>query len=145
MPILQSQQTRVRNFLLVFAAILAIVLAPLAPGPARAEPKAATVRLVVDYGDGVELHFRALPWREGMTVLDALSAAQAHRHGITFAHRGTGSSAMITKIGDLKNEGDGKNWLYSVNGKKAEQSAGVYKLKPLDAILWKFEIYEYNP
>jgi hypothetical protein len=93
----------------------------------------------------VEVHFTALPWREGMTVQDALSAAQAHRHGITFVHRGTGSSAMITKIGDLKNEGDGKNWLYSVNGKKAEQSAGAYKLKPLDTILWKFEVYEYNP
>jgi hypothetical protein len=130
---------------LVFTDALAIVLASLAAGLVLAEPKAATVRLVVDYGDGVEVHFTGLPWREGMTVLDALSAAQTHRHGISFAHRGAGSSAMITKIGDLKNEGNGKNWLYSVNGKKAEQSTGSYKLKPQDTILWKFEVYEYNP
>ena len=100
---------------------------------------------MVDYGDGVEVHFKALPWRDGMTVLDALVAAQARPHGVTFAHRGSGSSAMITKIGDLKNEGDGKNWLYSVNEKSGEVSAGAHKLKPLDAILWKFQVYDYNP
>ena len=58
-------------------------------GALAAEPKAATVRLVVDYGDGAQVHFTALPWREGMTVLDALGAAQAHPHGITFSQRGS--------------------------------------------------------
>ena len=31
--------------------------------------KAPTVRLIVDYGDGVEKHFTALPFKKGMTVL----------------------------------------------------------------------------
>ena len=31
-------------------------------------------RLVIDYGDGAELRFKALAWKDGMTVLDALEA-----------------------------------------------------------------------
>jgi len=112
-----------------------------------AEPAPATVRLIVDYGDGVQVHFTALAWREGMTVLDALTAAQAHRHGISFVHHGSGSTAMVTKIGDLKNEGgagEGKNWLYRLNDKPGEVGAGAAKLKPADVVLWKFQAYDYN-
>jgi uncharacterized protein DUF4430 len=120
--------------------LVGLALAAAATTAPCAEPE-ANVQLVVDYGDGVQLRFGALPWRDGMTVFDALSAAAAHRHGVTFEHKGSGASAMITKIGDLKNEGNGRNWLYSVNDKQAEISAGIYKLKPRDAVLWKFDLY----
>jgi hypothetical protein len=112
-----------------------------------AAPKASTVRLEVDYGDGVQVHFSALAWREGMTVLDALNAAQANPHGITFTQKGTGTSAMIIKIGDVKNQGGAdasKNWLFYLNDKPGEVGAGSQRLKPGDAILWKFEVYSYN-
>src|SRR4051812_37384696 len=81
--------------------------------PAADKPGSA-VQLVIDYGDGAQLHFPALAWREGMTVLDALKAASVHPHGVKFAQKGSGSTAMVIKIGDLANEGDGRNWLYSV-------------------------------
>ena len=113
------------------------VLAADAKGP-------ASVRLVVDYGDGVETHFTALKWANGMTALDALSAAKSHKHGISFEQRGSADTALVTKIGDLKNEGNGKNWLYSVNGKPGEVSAGIQPLKAGDAVLWKFQTYDYN-
>ena len=112
---------------------------------AAAAQKASTVRLVVDYGDGVQVHFMALPWSEGMTVLEALTAAQKHPRGITFTHRGSGSSALITAIGNLKNEGGGetaKNWLFYVNDKQSEVGVGTYKLKSGDAVLWKFQTYD---
>jgi Domain of unknown function (DUF4430) len=125
-------------------ALALILLVGLPPAAWSAEPVEKTVRLVVDYGDGVQVHFNSLPWREGMTALDALSAASTHRHGIPFAHKGSLSTAMVTKIGDLKNEGDGRNWLYSVNDKQGEVSAGIHKLKSNDAVLWKFEVYRYN-
>jgi hypothetical protein len=133
---------RARDVLL--AAAMAVVLAMFAETSLGAAPK-TSASLVVDYGDGVEVHFTDLKWREGMTVLDALSAAKAHRHGIAFTQRGTGSSALVTKIGDVANEGDGKNWIYSVNGKTGEVSAGVQQLKGGDAVLWRFQKYEYNP
>lgn len=120
------------------------VAAAAEPGPSNAAAAATTVRLVVRYGDGVETHFVALPWKKGMTVLDALAAAQKHRHGITFVQRGKGTSALVTQIGDVKNEGTGKNWIFSVNDKTADVGAGGYELKAGDAILWKFSEYDYN-
>jgi hypothetical protein len=142
MPTLEQTCRLTRPAALV--ALLSLTWAATFVGVVQGEPKASTVRLVVDYGDGVEVHFTALPWREDMTVLNALSAAQAHRHGMSFTQRGAGASAMITKIGDVKNEGDGRNWLYYVNEKQGEVSAGVMKLKPGDAVLWRFETYDYN-
>ncbi|MEX0677140.1 MAG: DUF4430 domain-containing protein [Pirellulales bacterium] len=130
--------------LAVLAAAVSIPTVASAPRSLAADEKAATVRLVVDYGDAAQVHFKALPWRDGMTVLDALVAAEKHPHGITFAKRGDGASALITQIDDLKNEGNGKNWLYTVNGKLAPLGAGAYKLKAGDAILWEFKVYEYN-
>jgi len=79
-----------------------------------------------------------------MTAVDALAAAKKHPHGITFEKRGRGASTLVTQIDDLKNEGDGKNWLYSVNGKTARVGAGAYQLKSGDAVLWEFKVYEYN-
>jgi hypothetical protein len=109
-----------------------------------AEPK-PVVSLVVDYGDGASLHFADLKWRSGMTVFDVLLAAKAHPHGITFTQRGSGRSTLVTKIADLANEGNGKNWLYYVNEKAGEESAAVHEIKAGDAVLWKFQVYDYNP
>jgi hypothetical protein len=142
MPTIEQPRRLTRRTVLVAAVTL--VLATTAVAVLHGEPKGSTVRLVVDYGDGVEVHFTALPWRADMTVLNALSAAQAHRHGMAFTNRGSGASAMVTKIGDVKNEGDGRNWLYYVNDKQGEISAGAMKLKSGDAVLWRFETYDYN-
>jgi Domain of unknown function (DUF4430) len=126
------------------AALVAVAAISHAPPSFAADKQAETVSLAVDFGDGAEVRFKALPWRDGMTVLDALAAAEKHPHGITFAKRGSGAMALITQIDDLKNQGNGKNWLYSVNGKTATVGAGAYKLKSGDAILWEFKVYEYN-
>jgi hypothetical protein len=134
----------VRGFILVALVAATLALTPQFAGQCADAP-AATIRLVVDYGDGAEIHFTALPWREGQTVLDALSAAQSHPHGITFSARGSGSSALVTAIGNLKNQGGGdqaKNWMFYVNSKRSEVGAGAYKLHAGDAILWRFQVYE---
>jgi len=112
--------------------------------PVLAAAPAEVVRLVVDYGDGVQVHFTKLPWKEGMTVVDALHAAQKHPRGIKFSQRGTAANAMISEIGGQKNEGSGKNWLFSVGGKTADLGAGAYELKAGDTILWEFKDYDYN-
>lgn len=112
-----------------------------------ADAKTSTIKLVIDYGDGVEVHYRALAHKPNMTVLDALTAAQAHKHGLTFKHRGSGSFAMLTKLNDVENEGGGtkaKNWLYQVNGKDADVSFGSRQLQAGDVVLWKFDVLQYN-
>jgi hypothetical protein len=99
-----------------------------------------TVRVIIDYGDGVQKHFTALPWKKDMSVLDAMNDAKASSHGIAFQHTGSGATAFLTKIDDLQNEGGGgkRNWIFWVNTTLGDKSFGVYKLEPSDVVLWKF-------
>jgi Domain of unknown function (DUF4430) len=99
-----------------------------------------SVRLIIDYGDGVQKHFTALPWKKDMTILDAMNEAKASPHGIAFQNSGSGSTAFLTKIDDLQNEGGGgkRNWIFWVNTTLGDKSFGVYKLEPSDVVLWKF-------
>ena len=99
------------------------------------------VSVVIDFSDGVQKHFTEIPWKDGLTALEALRLAQSHRRGIRFVQKGSGATAMITKIDDLENEGRGRNWMYRVNGKLADSGVGVQKLADGDSVLWKFEAY----
>ena len=70
-----------------------------------------TVRLVVDYGDGVTKTIAQLPWAKGSTVLDVMNAAKNRPHGISFEYTGSGAASFLTRIDDLANQGGGKkNW-----------------------------------
>jgi hypothetical protein len=106
-----------------------------------------TVATIIDYGDGVEVHFKALPWNAKMTVLDALTAVGNHPHGVKAVIRGAGANAFVTQLGDLKNEGGGKqshNWLFSVNNVEGEVGAGAAELKPADVVLWRYGVADNN-
>lgn len=105
-----------------------------------AEP-AATCRLVIDYGDGVEKHFSQLAWRDGLTVQDLLNTAAKHPRGIKFEFRGQGETAILTQLDGVKNEGSGRNWIYQVNGKFGDRSFAIQKLSAGDNVLWKFGEY----
>jgi Domain of unknown function (DUF4430) len=110
----------------------------------RAEPKAKTVRLAIDYGDGVQKVFSAVPWKDGQTVLDVLQWADKHPRGIELQLSGSGTSAFVRSIDKLANEGGGasaKNWLYWQNGKLANTGAGTREVAPGDEVLWKFDVY----
>ncbi len=123
-----------------------IALALAFAGVGLATPSAAQaadkVKLVIDYGDGVEKHFTQLTYKKDMTVLDAVRLAEKHAHGIKVEVRSSGSTAFLEKIDDIANEGSGKNWVYRVNDKLGDRSIGIYKLQPGDAVLWRFQEYE---
>jgi hypothetical protein len=124
-----------RNWLATIAA-LGTLLLPL--DPVTAQEPAKTIRLTIDYGDGVQKVFRSLPWQERMTVFGALQGAARHPRGIKFEHRGSGATTFVTAIDDVTNEGRGRNWIYEVNDKTADRSCGVFELKAGDGILWRF-------
>jgi hypothetical protein len=107
-----------------------------------AEPPAPAVALTIDYGDGVQKHFPRLTWSKGMTVLDLMQAAKAHRRGIDFQYRGSGATAFLLQIDDLKNEGRGRNWLYRINGSLADRGFAVQTLQPEDQVRWVFGEYQ---
>ena len=119
--------------------LLATILLAVAAGE-RAHGQSATVRLVVDYGDGVIKTITALPWAKGSTVLDVMNAAKDRPHGITFSYTGSGASAFLTRIDDVANEGGGakKNWQLWINTSYADKSFGVYEVQPLDVVFWRF-------
>lgn len=101
-----------------------------------------TVKLAIDYGDGVQMQFAALPWTKDMTVFAALEGAAKHPRGVKIVHQGKGETLLVTAIDDLKNEGRGRNWLYEVNGKLGDRSCAVMPLKAGDSVLWRFGKYQ---
>lgn len=130
------------------AMLLAILLAcgiaagvTLRGAVAEDAPPPPTVKLIIDYRDGVQKHFTALPWKAGMTVLDALQAAGRHPRGIKIGLRGKGATAFVTQIDDVENEGRGQNWVFRVNGELARKSCGALEVKAADTILWTFGEY----
>jgi hypothetical protein len=122
---------------LIGTASLLMVVALAVPTNAAEQP-APTIALTIDYGDGVQKHFPRLAWKESMTVLDALQAAQDHPRGITFRYRGRGATAFLVQIDDLENQGRDRNWLYRINGKLADRSFAVQTVQPKDRITWEF-------
>ena len=124
------------------AAMLAVALFFVAPLSIRTATAADnTVRLTVDYGDGVAKTISGLAWTKGMTVGDALKEATNRPHGISFSFTGSGDSAMLTKIDDVQNQGSGagkKNWQYWVNGTYGDRGFAIFELQAQDVVLWRF-------
>ena len=122
------------------AILLAAMLLVAAAAGDHAHAQSATVRLVVDYGDGVIKTFTDMPWAKGNTVLDVMNAAKDRPHGISFSYTGSGASALLTRIDDVANEGGAaakKNWQLWVNTSYADRSFGVYEVQPLDVVFWR--------
>ena len=125
-----------RHWFLVFLATIALASPAIAEPPKEGAKE--TVKLVIDYGDGVQKVFASVPWTKETTVFAALEAAAKHPRGIKFVHQGKGETVLVTAIDDLKNEGRGRNWLYEVNGKLGDRSCAVMPLKAGDSVLWRF-------
>jgi Domain of unknown function (DUF4430) len=122
--------------------LLGMILLAAAAGD-RAQAQDPTVRLVVDYGNGVIKTVIGLPWTKGSTVLDVMNAAKSRPHGISFSYTGSGASAFLTRIDDVANEGGSKkNWQLWVNTSYADKSFGVYEVQPLDVVFWRFTTQE---
>jgi hypothetical protein len=125
------------------AAVAAVVLLLAAPALfVRAAAGADdSVRLIVDYGDGVSKTIDNLPWAKGKTVLDAMKEATNRPHGISFSFTGSGGDAALTKIDDVQNQGGGagkKNWQYWVNGNYGDRSFATFELQAEDNVVWRF-------
>src|SRR6266849_6570328 len=121
--------------------LLATMLLGVGAAGDRAQAQSSTIRLVVDYGDGVIKTITGLPWAKGSTVLDVMNAAKGRPHGISFSYTGSGASAFVTRIDDVANEGGSgakKNWQLWVNTSYADKSFGVYEVQPLDVVFWRF-------
>jgi hypothetical protein len=107
----------------------------------------ATIRLIIDYGEGVEKHFNALPFTEGMSVASAMAAAKSLSapRGLVYESKGEGERTILLSIDGLANEGAGKgsrNWLFWVNDQPGQTSYAISPLKAGDVAAWRFATYD---
>ena len=80
--------------------------------------------------------------QDSATVLTILEKA-ALEQMIEYTVRGTDSTALVTSIGGVKNEKSyGDNWVYRVNGKLGDRSAGIFQVNPGDMVQWTFGKYQ---
>ena len=109
------------------------------------QPTGETVSLTLDFGNGAKKEFAALPWQGEMTVADLLEQARKFRPGIEFTQVGQGESGFLTALDGLANEGgEGRNWIYRVDGRHANVSFCLEKIEPGTHVLWTFTDEQYN-
>ena len=98
------------------------------------------VALEIDFGNGARREYAALPYRDDMTVGDALRLARDFGPGLAFTHQGEGELSFLTSLDGVANQGaGGRFWLYQVDGERADVS---YEVQPLSAgqrVLWQFK------
>ena len=108
-------------------------------------PAVSIVRMVIDYGNGVEKHYTRVPHREGMTVLDVMEFAKTLKPGLSFEYSGRNRTALLRSIDGLANQGGGsesRNWVFRVNGALADKSFAIYRLQSGDVVLWRYDVYK---
>lgn len=75
------------------------------------------------------------------TAFDALSQL-AEQQGLAVESRGEGATLFVMAVGGIANGGPGKpNWIYRVDGKLGDRSAGVYVLGPGQKLVWSLGDY----
>jgi hypothetical protein len=138
--LLRSRLTTLRLALACIGALLTLPAFSLRQ-PLHAQSAAQSVRLVIDYGEGVLKMFDRLPWSKGNTVLDVLNGAKGSPRGITFSYTGQGASAFLADIDGVTNQGGGpaaRNWQYWVNTGYADRSFAVFEVQAMDTVFWRF-------
>lgn len=102
-----------------------------------------TVQVEIRFGSDREVIQSQVDCMNDSTVYSVLQAASI-KGGFTFESTGLlKGDKFITSIGGVdKLSGDGKNWIYRVNGVLGDKGAGMFAVKPQDRIAWSFGKYE---
>jgi len=101
-------------------------------------PQGETVSLAVDFGNGARRTW-TLPWGEGLTVERLMQRARDFQPGIVFEQDGSGEMAFLTSLEGVANgTGDGRYWLYSVDGRHGDVSFAVQPVEAGAVVLWEF-------
>lgn len=106
---------------------------------AEAESDFVTLTIVGAPDIGTIMETTKVDIGDSKTVLDVLKKA-ARSQKMQMEYTGTGATAYVQGIDNLYefDKGSGSGWMYSVNGKFPNRSAGIWPLSPGDDIRWLY-------
>jgi hypothetical protein len=81
-----------------------------------------------------------------LSIADIMKKIAETEKEFRYKSRGRGDTFFVTEINGRKNEGArGRNWIFKVNGKLGNKSAGSFKIKAGDKVEWNFQKYQPTP
>nr|WP_249435693.1 DUF4430 domain-containing protein [Paenibacillus sp. Marseille-Q4541] len=109
--------------------------------PVEETPKSnvITITIIGSPNEGTMMETVTVEIGEMKTVLDSLKNV-TRSSKMQMEYSGTGATAYVKGINNLYefDNGAGSGWMYSVNGKFPNRSAGVWPLQPGDDIRWLY-------
>ena len=87
----------------------------------------ATVALTIDYSNGAQKHFSSIPWKEGLTVLEAIQAIEGipPKASITFGSDRSGHVLGLVIDEVPPKDGPASEWVIWVNNKSFQSRLGT--------------------
>ena len=87
----------------------------------------ATVALTIDYSNGAQKHFSSIPWKEGLTVLEAIQASERipPKASITFGSDRSGHVLGLVIDEVPPKDGPASEWVIWVNAKSFQSRLGT--------------------
>ena len=111
------------------------------PNPILAD--SVSLKIVVD---DEKAEFEFTPLDSTLSLADVMKKVAAAEKEFSFKSRGRGDTFFVTEINGQKNEGArGRNWIFKVNGKLGNKSAGIFEIKAGDKVEWIFKTYRPTP
>jgi len=112
----------------------------------KKESKSGSVSVMIDFDqERPIIRLEEVAMREGDSILVVMQQIETvnEEEQFRFEYRGAGETAFLESIMDVKNEGgNGRNWIYEVNGEAGKTSFAVHNLNDGDTVRWKFKKYE---
>lgn len=105
--------------------------------PVKQEPSEEQIHVTIT-GINENFYNSDMPLKEGATAYSTLSET-----GLSYKKTGFGSATYVRAINGLaeKDHGPLSGWMYKVNGVAPNISAGSYKLKKGDQVVWYYVNY----
>jgi len=87
----------------------------------------STVALTIDYSNGAQKHFTGIPWKNGMTILDAIQASGriAPKTSVTFGSDRVGHVLGLVIDDVPSKDGPASEWVIWVNAKSFQDRIGT--------------------
>ncbi|MGH9659286.1 MAG: hypothetical protein ACRD96_12135 [Bryobacteraceae bacterium] len=87
----------------------------------------STVALTIDYSNGAHKHFSSIPWKKGLTILEAIQASERISPGTSISFGSDRSGHALGLIIDELPHGDtgASEWVVWVNAKPFQSRLGT--------------------